>query len=362
MRLLTGCTCPDTPVSQYPAYFRAVKTIGLDDIARMWANPNEDGFARIVAACQSALDAGIRSLYIQSTGARPEWCVGGPQPTYTPGGCIEADPANPGNGGIKFASDRSYCSVPPHIDPAQVQAWAAELATALKPFAGQIAYWSAWNEPGQDTSWPPWHAGGDSQLTRLISEVSEPFLDGIRSVLPKSGTAFDADMDIPPYMSSMFSAALHPYSWSGPFISGSLSRIAEFMGDIDSPGIISEIGSRDSQTGVWDVSLYPQWLDAVAKRGDISTVILFESDSRYELDMTINPPWGAVRELSGGWWKPGTGAVLISPDGTQAWNSSEWQPAHGWLPRGGDGTFASAPAAVAVQQKIQELRGRRRAS
>lgn len=213
------------------------------------------------------------------------------QPTYLPytQGCAEWVDPNDGSKGIKFASDKSYCVTPAHIDPSAIQDFGAQLA---KRYGSEITWYSHWNEPGGSFYWPAVQQDGmETGIQRLVNEVLIPFTNGVRSVTPNAqivGCEADSGGVLDQALTQeqngklqLFDAiTFHPYSW-GVFPDDSYKRIDnEFMPAANArrngrPIYYSEIG--DDGTGK-----IVEWTQNVALSRDVSLICFYDPTEWFE--------------------------------------------------------------------------------
>jgi len=169
----------------------------------------------------------------------PPHAAGGKK-TYLPytRGCSAWNDPLDGSKGIRFASEHDFCTTPAHIDPDVVRTFGAALATR---HGDDISWYAAWNEPGGDLYWPAIRSDTRQvAIARLLDEVTIPFTEGVRSVVPGAqfvGPEADGDGVLDEALKQeadrglkLFDAiTFHPYSW-GTFPDDSFKRIEnEFM-------------------------------------------------------------------------------------------------------------------------------------
>ena len=259
------------------AGMQALADMGLSFI-RLWifwnsANPEPDlyDWSKVDADIDAIRGAGMK-VYANLLWA-PRHASGG-WPTYLPytEGCTAWNDPSDGSKGIRFAEERAYCTAPAHIDPAATRKFGAALAAR---HGADISWYAAWNEPQGKVYWPPIHGEWDVAITRLLDEVTVPFTEGVRSVVPDAvfvGPEADHERVIASLLEQeatrglhLFDAiTFHPYSW-GKFPKDSYKRMDELFVPAASkhrngrPLWCSEIG--DDGTG-----RIVEWANSVAKR------------------------------------------------------------------------------------------------
>lgn len=128
---------------------------------------------------KAALDAGL-DVFVSLMWAPPHASAG--KPTYMPftGGCSVVEDTADGSIGVRFASERDYCSSPPSIDAD----WLRDITTRVvsRYAAMGVKFFGGWNEGNDRIFYPPRKADGSFDAERYVNEIVKPFTEAARKI------------------------------------------------------------------------------------------------------------------------------------------------------------------------------------